>query len=123
MKKTLVIWFFVAVILVGGLTILGFKITKAKKPYRDIENTLKEAAISVVGQYPLLGNRELLTLDDLKDNGFEVNMNISNEVCQGYVVLIKSGQILKYKPFVKCSSYETKGFDKSKVSTVCTDGC
>ena len=37
MKKILYVWIAVAVLLVGGLTFIGFNIKKQDKPYTDYE--------------------------------------------------------------------------------------
>ncbi len=114
MKKTMIIWGIIAVILVGGLTIVGIKITKHDKPYKELEYNLKRQAESLIGEYPsLINTMNKITIEDFTNNNYKIDLKVNNEVCDGYVMVEKRGNFYNYIPYIKCSNYQTKGFDKN----------
>jgi len=111
MKKILIVWVLVAVILVGGLTFLGFKIKEQNKPYRTLENKLEETAIGLIGEKPnILNSSNKITLEDFTNNGYEINMTVNGDKCDGYVVASKTMSFYKYTAYIKCSNYTTAGY-------------
>lgn len=112
MKKRLVIWIVVAIILVGGLTVLGFLIKKKNSPYRALEKELEKQAIALVGEKPSYAQSiSKLTVQDLENNNYKVEMKVNDDVCSdGYVVVTKNMGFLDYKGYIKCHNYTTHGY-------------
>lgn len=112
MKKILITWICVAIVLVAGLTILGFTITKKNKPYKNLEKKLTEAAEYYAGVYPdiLSSNNIKITNEELIDHKYSETLTVNNEKCDGYVVVEKNMGAFNYKAYIKCDNYETKGY-------------
>ena len=110
MKKIMIIWGVVAVILVAGLTTLGFKIKAQNKPYRDLEQELEKQAIALIGEKPSLAGIKKVTLEDFANNNYEINMNVNNDKCDGYVMVEQSMSFYKYTAYIKCGKYTTHGY-------------
>lgn len=114
MKKTSVLLIILSILIVCTLTFIGLNLKKQNKPYVDLEETLKFKAESMIGANPSL-IKELnskITLASLKENGYEVDTKVNDDTCEGYVLIEKEGQVLKYNPYIKCQKYETKGYTK-----------
>ena len=59
MKKNMVIWLILIVILVGGLTIIGLKIKNENKEYKTLEKKMTDVAKAYYGEKPgLLKNNK-----------------------------------------------------------------
>ena len=116
MKKAFVAMIVIAIMLVGGLTYIGFSLKSKNKDYYNLENKLMDSAKVYCGQYPGLLQTNNLTLSSEKLIGenFLDNLNHGEEACVGYVVVSKNGIAYDYKPFIKCPNYETKKYDASK---------
>ena len=112
MKKVLIVWIIIAVLLVGGLTIIGFKIKKQNKPYKDLEEKLQIAAEGYIGYYPnlLTSNEIRITNDELIDHDYSKKLNVNGQLCQGYVIVNKNMGMIEYDPYIKCKNYTTKGY-------------
>jgi uncharacterized protein YxeA len=112
MKKILIVWIIVAVIMVSGLTFIGFKLTDKYKPYTKLESDLKESAESYVGMYTnlLSSNNIKITNQEMIDKKFSKELKTKNDKCDGYVVITKSMEMYDYKPYIKCKNYTTKGY-------------
>ena len=112
MKKIMIVWAFIAVVLVGGLTYLGLNIKKQNEPYKNLEAQLEKQAIALVGEKPsLLKSNSKLTIEDLKNNGYEINSIINGDVCDGYVLISQNLNFYKYESYIKCPNYMTKGYN------------
>lgn len=114
MKKILGIWIIVAVILIAGLTFLGFHIKKQNEPYKKLEKELEKQAISLIGEKPsYLPGGGKLTLIDLSNNNYYVDMKVNNDVCSdGYIIVTKNMGLYNYKGYIKCNNYTTHGYKK-----------
>jgi hypothetical protein len=113
MKKILIVWTLIAVILISGLTFVGFKIKEQNKPYRLLESELESKAEALIGEYPsLINNGNILEIDDFLNNNYEVDMTVNGDKCEGYVLIEKKLSIYSYKAYLKCNSYETTGYSK-----------
>ena len=113
MKKILIIWTIIAVILVGGLTYIGFNIKKQNKPYTDLEINLEKLAVSLVGEKPsIINETNKLTIEDFENNSYEINMNVGNDKCDGYVIVEKKLSFYKYSAYISCNNYVTNGYNK-----------
>lgn len=112
MKKILIVWTFIAVFLISGLTYLGLNIKKQNAPYRKLEAELEKQAISLIGENPIYGqNRNKITLEDLKNNNYKIDMKVNNDICtDGYVLVEKNMGLYKYTGYIKCNNYTSHGF-------------
>lgn len=114
MKKITIVWTIVLVLIVGGLTFVGYQIKK-----NNVDNIMEKSLVTqtekYLGLYPSLyptkGNTIKLTYEELKDNGYDANLN---EDCNGYVIIENASMGYKYKAYVKCSNYVTKGYEENK---------
>ncbi len=115
MKKILIIWSLISVLLVGGLTYLGFNLQNKNKNYYKLEERLKTSAEDYYSQYPneLPANKKAITVPRLIETSFLMEFKNQNEDCKGYVVIKKNLLSHDYKPYIKCSNYETKGYDST----------
>ena len=113
MKKILIVWIIIAVLLVGSLTFIGLKLTAKNKVYYELENKLTESAKIYYGQYPghLPSTSLTITSDKLIKNNFLEALTLDKETCIGYVAVTKNGLFYKYQPFIKCENYTTKKYD------------
>lgn len=114
MKKILIFWIIIAILLTIALTILGINIKKQNAPYKELEKTIRFKTESLIGQNPSFLNalKYKVTIDDLNKNGYEVNSTVNNDACDGYVLIEEKMQVLKYKPYIKCKNYTTNGYQK-----------
>jgi len=111
MKKVMIIWAIVAVILVGGLTYIGFNIKRKDKPYKELEKTLTKQAVALIGEQPslvMVDNK--ITIDLFNANNITIDMNVNSDVCDGYVIVENVRGFYNYKPYIKCQNYQTKGY-------------
>lgn len=110
MKKITIVWTIILIIIVGGLTIIGFKI-KSEKIDNIMESSLVETSKKYLGlytgEYPKMGNKTVLTNEKLKDFGYDAKLE---KGCDGYVVIENSEMGFTYKAYIKCSDYTTKGY-------------
>ena len=112
MKKTFAVMIVIAVMLVGGLTFIGFYLTNTNKEYYELEKILEDAAKRYFGQFP----GELPSKSRAMSSSRLINEEFLEEFdkkCSGYVEVKKSGNFYNYKAFINCPNYTTKGH-KSK---------
>ena len=58
---------------------------------------------------------KVLTYKFLKEKKYiKEKLIYGNEECSGYVIFDKDRASIKYKPFIKCKNYKTKGYEKEK---------
>lgn len=111
MKRTMIVWSLLMVILIGGLTYIGFNLTSKNKDFYVKENLIKEAAIEYFNHYPdkLPPKEAIVKKETLEKEGFldETNLN-----CEGFVRVVKNIINYDYTGFIKCINYETKNYDK-----------
>ena len=117
MKKLTIVWIIFIIVLVSLLLFIGINIKEKNKEYVALENDLKEAAQMYYGQdsnlkkLPMQGNSVYVTLDELKEFGIKVNNKVNEDECTGYVKV--TGEVIshKYKGYIKCKNYESKGYE------------
>ncbi len=115
MHRISVIWGIVLVLLVTGLTAIGFLYKNKSKDYKEMENKLVNFAEKYVEAkflYPEENQSLRITLDDLKSNDYLEELKKDDDVCDGYVVVSHDGFVYHYKGFVKCPKYTTKNYEK-----------
>jgi len=110
MKKTFVAMIIIAIMLVGGLTFIGFHLSRANKEYYDLEKVLESSASRYFGQYPgsLPARSLIITASELIDAEFLEDFKVG---CSGYVEVSKSGSFYNYKAFINCPNYITRKYD------------
>ena len=93
--------------------------TTSENTYQDLENIIKVAAERYQNNN-YSGNidsveTKVLTYKFLKKEKYIKEKLIYNsEECSGYVIFDKDRASIKYKPFIKCKNYKTKGYEKEK---------
>ncbi len=114
MKKILIIWFLISLLLVGGLTFIGINLKSKNKEYYELEDRIRNAAKDYYAQYPneLPINEVIITDEKLIEHNFLNNLNYNNEICRGYVLVKKTYLLHDYIPFIKCSNYNTKNYNE-----------
>ncbi len=113
MKKVMVMWFLLVILIFGVLTVFGFKYLKVKD-YKNYEKNLKSVARRYmgehVGEYPETG--DLLYLNESELTQYNQNkIEIENDACIGFVVIQKGSAGYKYKSYIKCNKYTTKNYE------------
>lgn len=110
MKKITIVWTITLVIIVGGLTFIGFQIKK-DNVNNFMEDALKEQAEKYFGLYPglfpTLGNSKKITYEELKDNDHDPKLESG---CTGYVIVENKNSGFDYKAYVSCPNYTTEGY-------------
>ena len=107
MKKNMIIWLILIVILVGGLTIIGLKIKNENKEYKTLEKKMTDVAKAYYGEKPgLLKNNETISIQDLSD----YDNTLTNKVNEEDVKTTSNMCIFEYKAYIKCNEYTTKGY-------------
>ena len=112
MKKITIVWTIILIMIITGLTIIGFKI-KAD----NIDNIMEESIIKQTekyfGLYPSLypskGNSKTMKVEELINNGYDPELE---EGCTGYVTITNGDMGFKYDAYIKCPDYTTKGYDE-----------
>ena len=113
MKKILITWIIISLILVGGLTYLGINIKLKNKDYYQLEDKLREAAQDYYAQYPneLPANNKIITVERLIITNFLNELKYKGETCNGYVIVKKNYLSHKYLSYLKCPNYQTKKYN------------
>lgn len=115
MKKTkvlFVIWGIIVIVVIGLLTTLGFMLRNKNSDYEVIENKLLDGAKKYVDYkflYP--EGKEVLKVNssDIINTEFLDELKVQDDTCTGYVNVYKDG-VYKYKVYIKCKNYTTKGY-------------
>ena len=111
MKKGLILYITIAIILVVVLFFIGFNLTNKNNKYNKMEKRLVKTSEKYLGLYPGLypkTNQLVLTSEMLKNKGYDVKLYKN---CSGYVIIKKNNNFYKYEPYIKCKDYTTKGFN------------
>ena len=86
MKKLMGLWIFVVVILISGLTCVGYLIKNENKVYKVLENELEEVAQGYFGENPgLLSNNKIVQDTELGSYKEEILTKLKENDCKGYV--------------------------------------
>lgn len=114
MKKIIIIWAVISITLVGFLTYIGFAIKKQNEPYKKLEKDLEKTAIALIGEKPsILDDGNIIDMNTFVNNGYNINMTVGTDLCDGYVYVNKVLSIYQYVPYIKCQKYTTNGYKKS----------
>lgn len=111
MKKIIIVWTLLLIIIVSGLTFIGFKI-KNKETNNIMEETLTKICEKYlnlyVNRYPKLGEQVKITSEELIEAGYNPNLDSG---CVGYVIVKNNNMGFKFTSYVKCPEYTTKGYE------------
>lgn len=114
MKKISIIWGTILVLIVIGLTAIGFLYKNKSGDYKKMEDRLVEVAKKYVDQkflYPDLNKSVKVTYQEMKRENFISDLKKEEEECDGYVIVSNDG-VHKYKGYVTCDKYTTKDYEK-----------
>ena len=112
MKKITIVWTITLVIIVVGLTVIGFKIKR-----ENISNIMEDAIVEKTQKYfglypslyPTLGEEKRITVGELIDNGYDPELE---DGCDGYIIIKNTNNGFKYYPYVSCPDYVTEGYSE-----------
>lgn len=116
MKKTkilFIVWGIIVLAVVILLTILGFMLKDKNGNYIEIEDKLLSSAKQFVDNrflYPEEGKTTKVTSDVLIENEYLNELKYKDDACTGYVIVSFDG-VYKYNAYIKCSHYQTKGYE------------
>jgi len=112
MKGVYVIWAIVVLVLIIGLTFIGFNYKSKMKPYKELEVNLTEATkkyVELKFLYPNEGEVTTIKLDELIEEGLISGLSVNGDKCDGYINLTYNG-VYNYDSFIKCDNYKTTGY-------------
>lgn len=112
MKKITIIWTITLVVIVAGLTVIGFKI-KEENINEIMEESVVEQAKKYLGMYPglfpTLGKTIKLDAEKMKSEGYDSELE---DGCTGYALVENKNVGFTYKGYIKCEEYTTKGYSE-----------
>lgn len=115
MKKIYILWGFIIVLLLSVVTYLGFNIVNKNKEYKTLEDNMEQVVSKYLGQYineyPSSGSKRV-NITDVINNGYEIDMNVNDDDCDGYVVVKKVSIAYEYDGYIKCNNYTTKDYSE-----------
>lgn len=115
MKKTKIlfaIWAIIVVIVIGLLTALGFILNNRYEKYKVLEDKLLESAKEYAHKELLLeeAREVVVTSDELIEEEYLDNLDVEDDVCEGYVVIINEDPY-QYEAYISCEYYKTSGYN------------
>lgn len=114
MNRISVVWGVLLGAIVVLLTIFGFLYKNKSSEYKKLEEELVNKAEKYVESkflYPDDKSSVKITYEELKNEGVMDSLKKDDDECDGYVTLTYDGHVYKYKGYVKCSKYTTKGYE------------
>ena len=115
MKKMIIIWVVIAVMLVGTLTFIGLQFQNSVKPYRAFEKDLIESAqiYMQVNKINLdVKEQKKLTIEQLINEKYLESNEVGEDTCTGYINIEKTYSDYEYYPFIKCEDYTTTDYEE-----------
>ena len=110
-----IVWGVVFVLILVGLTIIGFVYKNKVIPYKELEQKLKDTAIQYVEKRSGYSNSDMMvTAEELVEEGFIEELKVNDSPCEGYVLFKKVQEHHEHRSYIKCEKYKTKGYDKNK---------
>lgn len=110
MKKLTVFMVIFMLFLTGSLLYIGYYIQGKNKSYAAFENDLIDVARTYVSTNQIdlqVGGSYELTMDQMfKDNLLHTN-KVEDDECNGNVTVKRGLNGYEYKPYIKCSKYES----------------
>ena len=112
MRKITIVWTLLLILIVSGLTFIGYRI-KDNESSNIMEETLTKECEKYlnlyVSRYPKLGEQVKITSEELIDAGYNPNLDSD---CVGYVIVKNTNMGFKFNSYVKCPEYTTSGYEK-----------
>ena len=115
MHKYSIIWGIILFAIVALLTTFGFVYKNKTKVYKDLESKIIKAEKIYVDEkflYPDKGDTLKTSADELMENGYLDNLEISGKPCKGYAIVEMDNTVYEYKGYVSCDKYKTSGYEK-----------
>lgn len=109
MKKMVIAWIFLAIVLFGSLLTIGIVNIKKYEDYKLLESELVDAAQGYIEitDKKVTNKTIKITEADLESKNILPNMEVNDDTCSGYVNVKKTINGLEYKALIKCEKYET----------------
>lgn len=113
MKKIIIIWTIVAVLMVSLLTFIGFKILEKREVYYDLEANLNQATKDYMLQNPdyLPAKKSIVSSNELLAYSLIKPLKVNGDICEGYTEVIKKYLTYEYKSYIKCKEYTTQNYE------------
>ncbi len=111
-----IFWGFIILLIVIGLTIIGFVYKGKLVKYEELEQKLENAVKEYVDEkflYPNEGEKVKITLQELISENKLDSLNLENDSCDGYGIVSFNGNTFDYKVYLKCDYYQTKNYNKN----------
>ena len=111
-KRFILGWTIIIFVMVSALVVMCLHIKN-----NNVDNILEKTFVSQAEKYyglnpgllPSKGKEKVVTLEDLKLSGYDPKLGKS---CNGYIIITNKTGVSKYKAYIKCDKYETKGYDE-----------
>lgn len=114
MKKIYIVWTLIIILLLSVITIMGLSIINRDKEYKTLEKDMEQVVSKYLGQYieeyPKSGVKRV-NITDVINKGYELELNVNGDVCDGYVLVEKVSIAYEYNGYIKCNNYLTKGYE------------
>lgn len=109
MKKMIIAWILIAVILFGSLLTIGIVNTKKFESYKVLESDLVEAAKGYIEltDKKITAKTVKITENDLEKKRILPNMEVDGDLCSGYINVSNTLNGLEYKAVINCDKYKT----------------
>jgi len=115
MKQISIIWGVIIFSILITLIITSLMYKQKIKKYDTLAKKLEVAAREYVTKeslYPEDNETIKVTTNQINQTKQNINLQIDNGQCQGFVIVFKEKSVIKYKPYIKCSNYSTKNYNK-----------
>ena len=110
MKKLTIFMVVFMLFLTGSLLYIGLSIQNKNKDYIAFENDLIDIAKTYVTTDQIgvnIGGSEKLSLEQMINDLMLHSNKVNEDECSGYVTINRSLSGYEYKPYIKCSKYES----------------
>ena len=116
MKRLFITWIIVMILMVGGLTFIGWYNIRTNGTYFDLERTMRKAAERYFSEYTeRLTGEAFVSKETLLYEGFIEEIDEDLVTCRGFVVATPRGRRHTFKSYIECEEYTTRGFDESRL--------
>ncbi len=115
MKQISIIWGIIIFSILITLIITSLMYKQRIKKYDALADSLEVAAREYVAKeslYPEANETIKVTTAQINQEKQNINLQINNDQCQGFVIVFKEKSVIKYKPYIKCPNYSTKNYNK-----------
>lgn len=110
MKKLVIPWVIIAIMLTVSLLFIGYNVQKHDKDYRTLENDLIEASDIYLKNENIdlkINEKKVIKMETLIEKNI-LNSELKDKLsCDGYVEVKKGINKIDFKPYIKCDDYET----------------